>query len=165
MNNELTIVKENSNAIFSEDRKYRYVLWRIWDSQKPMIAFIGLNPSTADEQENDNTITRCVNFARDWGAGGIYMLNLFGCCSKDKSCLSSIENPVGDKNDQYLIEYTKKVEKIICAWGNDGCYLNRAKEVCSLLDAPLFALAINKTGEPKHPLYVTRNTQPISYLR
>ena len=47
-------------AELSECRTYRYVLWRIWDNSKPKIMFIGLNPSTADENTDDNTITRTV---------------------------------------------------------------------------------------------------------
>lgn len=67
----------NTNAILSEDRKYRYVLSRIWDESKPMVMIIGLNPSTADETKNDPTIIRCIDFAKSWGYGGVYMLNLF----------------------------------------------------------------------------------------
>lgn len=65
------------DAILSQDRKYRYVLSRIWDESKPMVVIIGLNPSTADEKDDDNTITKCINFAKQWGYGGLYMLNLF----------------------------------------------------------------------------------------
>ena len=37
--------EEINGAEFSEGRKYRYALWRIWDSSKPLVMFIGLNPS------------------------------------------------------------------------------------------------------------------------
>lgn len=36
-----------------------------------------LNPSTADENVDDPTIRRCINFAKDWGYGGMYVGNLF----------------------------------------------------------------------------------------
>jgi hypothetical protein len=39
--------------------------------------FIGLNPSTADERQDDPTIRRCIRFARDWGHGGLVMANVF----------------------------------------------------------------------------------------
>ena len=68
-----------SGAVFSDCRKYRYTLWRIWDGNKPLVMIIGLNPSTADETSNDPTITRCKNFARSWGYGGVLVANLFGC--------------------------------------------------------------------------------------
>jgi len=35
-----------------------------------------LNPSTADETDDDRTIGRCVAFAQTWGAGGIVVCNL-----------------------------------------------------------------------------------------
>lgn len=43
------------DAIFSEDKIYRYVLIRIWDDYLPKIIFIGLNPSVADENSSDKT--------------------------------------------------------------------------------------------------------------
>ena len=54
---DLTILK---GAIFSEDRKYRYVLWRVWNLSRPIFLQIGLNPSKADERINDPTITRGI---------------------------------------------------------------------------------------------------------
>ena len=56
---------------------YRYDLWRVWDSQKENVCFIGLNPSTADENKDDPTIRRCMAFAMAWGYGSLCMLNLF----------------------------------------------------------------------------------------
>jgi len=68
-----------SHATFSPCRKYRYSLFRIWDEDKSLVLFIGLNPSTADEKEDDPTIRRCINFAKQWGwgYGGLIMGNLF----------------------------------------------------------------------------------------
>jgi len=56
-----------SKASFSEDRLYRFTLYRRWAESGDEILFIGLNPSTADEAHNDPTVRRCINFARDWG--------------------------------------------------------------------------------------------------
>ncbi|PHM62792.1 DUF1643 domain-containing protein [Xenorhabdus ishibashii] len=50
------------DSAISEDGLYRYDLWRVWDESKPNVMFIGLNPSTADHEINDNTITRCSTF-------------------------------------------------------------------------------------------------------
>ncbi len=46
----------NSGALFSDDRVYRYALWRTWSPSQPSVMFIGLNPSTADESQDDPTI-------------------------------------------------------------------------------------------------------------
>ncbi|MFT5339274.1 MAG: hypothetical protein ACI9IO_001010 [Cyanobium sp.] len=42
-----------------------------------MVAFVGLNPSYADESINDPTIRRSINFAKEWGSEGTYMLNAY----------------------------------------------------------------------------------------
>jgi hypothetical protein len=50
-----------TGATFSECGRYRYRLWRdLHDIKKPrMCLFIMLNPSTADAENNDPTITKC----------------------------------------------------------------------------------------------------------
>lgn len=69
--NKLGKNEENmdKDAILSADRKYRYVLTRIWDEAKPTVLFIGLNPSTADEETDDQTIRKCIGYAKRWGYG------------------------------------------------------------------------------------------------
>lgn len=49
-------------AQFSDCRMYRYALWRVWAQGDGCITFIGLNPSTADENKDDPTIRRCIGF-------------------------------------------------------------------------------------------------------
>ena len=71
-----------TGAIFSRCKNYRYALWRNWDDLKPDVMIIGLNPSTADEKENDPTIVRCIKFAKSWGYGGVCVTNLFAYCAK-----------------------------------------------------------------------------------
>ncbi|TMF61888.1 MAG: DUF1643 domain-containing protein, partial [Chloroflexi bacterium] len=64
-------------ATFSADRRYRYRLWRRWDGARPVVAFVMLNPSTADARRDDPTIRRCIGFAKSWGFGGVEVVNLF----------------------------------------------------------------------------------------
>jgi len=66
-----------TGAYFSADHVYRYVLWRRWDRQREPLVWVMLNPSTADDCRDDPTITRCRGFARNWGYGGITVVNLF----------------------------------------------------------------------------------------
>jgi hypothetical protein len=151
-----------TGAILSEDRKYRYVLSRIWDESKPMIMIIGLNPSTADETKNDPTITRCINFAKSWEYGGVYMLNLFAFRATLPKDMIEEEEPIGNENDSYINKYSKLSEKVVCAWGNDGSYKNRSKEILSKINN-LYYLKLNKSGEPSHPLYLNGNLIPIKF--
>lgn len=150
------------NAILSADRIYRYVLSREWDERKPYVMFIGLNPSTADENADDPTINKCINFAKNWGYGGIYMLNLFAFRTTYPDVLFTAEEPIGNENDQYLEEYAMKVDKIICAWGNNGDFKNRSQTVKNSLEK-LYYLKMNKTDEPAHPLYLAVSSEPMKW--
>ena len=64
-------------ATLSDDRTYRYHLYRTWDAELPHMVWLMLNPSTADAMTDDLTITKCMGFARREGMGGIEVLNLF----------------------------------------------------------------------------------------
>ena len=152
------------NAILSDDRKYRYVLSRNWDETKPTVLFIGLNPSIADESEDDPTIRRCINFAKDWGYGDILMTNLFAFRSTNPQGLYAEQDPIGIDNDFYIRECADKAEITIACWGNHGSFNNRSLEVYDLVKS-LYCLDINKSGEPKHPLYIKRDIKPKPYTR
>lgn len=156
-----------TGAIFSKDRKYRYVLTRIWSNKSEedakMVTFIGFNPSTADENENDPTITRCINFAKSWGYDGLYMINLFAYVSTSPDELNNDNiDPIGNENDKFIAKYTKKAYKVVCVWGNNGSFKNRSKEVLSKLNEK-YCLVLNKTGEPRHPLYVAADTKLTAF--
>lgn len=45
--------------------------------------FIGLNPSTADETQDDPTVRRCIRYAQSWGYGALYMTNIFAFRATD----------------------------------------------------------------------------------
>lgn len=66
------ITTMRAGAKFSECRKFRYALWRIWDDKLPKVMFIGINPSKADESEPDNTITKVCKIAKNNGYGSIF---------------------------------------------------------------------------------------------
>ncbi|QLB13932.1 hypothetical protein A6A11_07615 [Bisgaardia hudsonensis] len=151
-------------AIFSECGNYRYLLWRIWDIDKPNVMFIGLNPSTADETIDDNTITRCINFAKQAGFGGVYMVNLFAYRSTDKSVLYQMNDPIGHDNDKYINSVLDKVDKVVACWGNDGQYLDRSQHIYNLIP-DLYCLKVNKNGEPAHPLYLSSTLNFRKYTR
>jgi hypothetical protein len=58
----------NGDALLDGD--YRYRLWRRWDPNQPIMGWVMLNPSTADDQRDDQTLRKCMGFARthDHGA-------------------------------------------------------------------------------------------------
>lgn len=151
----------DTGAIFSPDRTYRYMLWRQWDDELPKCTFIGLNPSTADENFDDPTIRRCIRFAKDWGYGRMQMLNLFAYRATDPLVMRLAEDPVGPQNDRWLVEACERSALVVAAWGMHGLYRGRQDHVDGLLEAfPVQCLGKTKSGCPRHPLYLRATTQP-----
>ena len=141
-------------AVFSDDRVHRYTLTRVWDRSREVAMFIGLNPSTADETQDDPTIRRCTRFARDWGFGGLVMTNIFAFRSTDPNGMKAARDPVGPDNDDHILKMAMHAGVIVCAWGAHGVFMDRGLEVVELLRG--FKLKIFKTtksGMPVHPLY------------
>ncbi len=89
----------HSGATFSQCRTWRYALWRRWDSSKSPLIVIGLNPSTADERQDDPTIRRCINLAKREGCGSYVMLNLFAFRARDPKVMKAHAEPIGPEND------------------------------------------------------------------
>ena len=152
------------NATFSSCRKYRYSLSRIWDKKKKYVLFIGLNPSTADEEVDDPTIRRCANYAKDWGYGGFMMVNLFAYRTTLPPNLKKVKYTVGSENDKYIVILSKKADITVAAWGNNGNLYSRDKQVLSLLPN-LMCLKVNKSGQPAHPLYLKKDLKLTKFSR
>lgn len=149
-------------AILSEDRTYRYTLYREWNPKKAMVMIIGLNPSTADEHSDDPTIRRCIQFAKDWGFGRLMMVNLFAIRGTDPKILKEVPDPIGPENDLYLQKMAHESQLIIGAWGTLGTYLNRNTAVKKLLPT-IKCLGVTQNHQPKHPLYLPKETTWIDW--
>lgn len=142
--------------------RYRYHLWRTWDD-RPRVLFVGLNPSIADAEVDDPTIRRCIRFAHDWGYGGLWMANLYAHRSTDPKGLCTVEDPVGDQNDDWLSHLALRAELTIVAWGAwPGPYPHRPAHVMDLITAP-HVLGLTKHGAPRHPLYMRADSRPIPW--
>ncbi len=153
-----------TGAIFDKTQEYRYVLWRTWDQNAPRITFIMLNPSTANEFENDPTIRRCISFAKQWGFGSLGVVNLFAYRATNPIEIYTVDDPIGKENDLHILRELEKTELVILAWGTKGAYLNRDKNVLDMLSSfDLFAIDISKEGHPKHPLYLKGDSTPVRY--
>lgn len=146
-------------ASFSPCRSHRFVLGRKWDD-KPLVMFIGLNPSTADETQDDPTIRRCIGYAKDWGYGGLLMTNIFAYRSTDPKWLLECADPIGSQNDDALLNCYQEADIAIAAWGTHGTLKDRNIAVRKLLPK-LHYLRLTKDGHPGHPLYLPKTLKPI----
>jgi hypothetical protein len=183
-----------SGAIFSDCMKYRYRLWRCWDPSLPRALFILLNPSTADDIENDPTIERQQRRVMMWGTqndlfsrplasqkfGSIEVVNACAYRSTNPEALFEVEDPVGDDNGEHIndgicqtLAGSESVPGggiIICGWGTHlnqlscGMYLLHEVLLESIENYPLSALKLNSDGTPQHPLYLPYDLKPRRWL-
>ena len=153
----------NSGAHFSRCRSFRYALWREWDVDGPKVLMIGLNPSTADASRNDPTIRRCIGFARQWGFGGVWVLNLFAYRATYPADLRAAPDPVGPRNDEWIRRVARKVDRAVAVWGNDGGFMQRSTRVRAMLGDRLEVIRLNAGGEPAHPLYLPAHLCPVAW--
>lgn len=155
------------SAVLSECGTYRYLLEREWDDGN-CVAWLMLNPSTADAEVDDPTIRRCIGFSRRWGYGRMVVVNLFALRATDPRALAKNTDPIGVLND-YWIEHALQAgaRECICAWGcqqhlSTPALRLRPAEVLALLDkrfVPAVCLGYRKDGAPRHPLMLAYETE------
>ena len=152
-------------AIFDINGRYRYSLWRAWSAYHPRIAFVLLNPSTADEQRNDPTIRRCMGFARAWEFGSVEVVNLFAYRATDCRELLKVRDPIGEENNRFLTQAVERCSTVALGWGTRGTLLDRDCQVISLLAGrkDVHCLGITKNGQPRHPLYLKGDTSLVPF--
>jgi hypothetical protein len=164
-------------ADFSPDRRYRYRLWRIWDCSKPPLVWLLLNPSTADEREDDPTMRRCMGFAHRDGHGGIVVLNIFAFRSTDprvlKYHIDSGRDMIGPENDEYIQAYLcmtngtlKSQTKFILGYGSNGTMAGRDKQIMQMVAGydNIYCLGYTATGQPRHPLYIRGEQRFVKFI-
>ena len=147
------------HALLSKDKKYRYSLKRIWDNDKPKVLFIMLNPSLADNYQDDPTIRRLIKFAKLYGYGGFYVGNLFSYITPYPSELLDKDLMFSKKNIHEIKKMTGLIKDVVYGWGNSFEEPEWLKQIIS--NPKCFGKNKNKT--PKHPLYLSYNHKLVDY--
>ena len=145
-------------AEFSIDKKERYSLNREWDKSKNKILYIMLNPSLADDKDDDPTIRRLINFTKKFNYGGFLVGNIFTTITPNPKELDKSKG-MSDKNFEELIKLINKVDQIVYAWGSSIEEPQLLKKL--VLNPKCFGKNLN--GTPKHPLYVPSQTKLINF--
>ena len=145
-------------AEFSIDKKERYSLNREWDKSKNKILYIMLNPSLADDKNDDPTIRRLINFTKKFNYGGFLVGNIFTTITPNPKELDKSKG-MSDKNFEELIKLINKVDQIVYAWGSSIEEPQLLKKL--VLNPKCFGKNLN--GTPKHPLYVPSQTKLINF--
>lgn len=157
-------------AAFSDDRRYRYSLYRRWSrptvrDDDRTVLFVGLNPSIADALIDSRTLRRMTSFSQSWGAHRLVVGNLFAYRAQDPRELLRADDPVGPENDQALLDLIDESHLIVAAWGALGTHRRRADRVVDLLGqcdrCVVHCFGVTQNRQPRHPLYLRRDA-PLS---
>jgi hypothetical protein len=153
-------------ARFSDDRRYRYWLKIVWQPTDPLLGSVGLNPSRADEFDDDNTIRKEIGFAQRWGFGGLLKANIYGYVSPYPKDLKTVEDPIGGELNSFeaLNDLLKDCPMTLAGWGrNAGERGIQAARELAALGVNLYCLGKNSDGSPEHPLYIPYTRVPVPF--
>ena len=155
-------------AMLSPCERYRFQLGRHWDRENGFVLFVMLNPSTADANQDDPTIRRCMDFAKSWGYGGIEVCNLFDWRATDpKHLRNKLAIAKSDMCDMKMRRRARQAKLVIAAWGAvpwaNGRIEEIFRDVFDELDKRWYCLRFTKEHYPAHPLYIPKATQPTLF--
>ena len=174
----LLSISDEPVARFSDDRKYRYTLIRQLDDRIPLLdipsigttMFIMLNPSTADEVQDDPTIRRCRRFATKWGSRWLIICNTSPLRATDPKVLKAAGSEpleIWRENMIQIERMAQLADRLVVAWGNYGRWCNRDKIILKMIREKTHlsprCLGFTKTGFPRHPLYLPADAEPTPY--
>jgi hypothetical protein len=125
-----------------------------------------LNPSTATEEVDDPTITRCIVRAQRGGAGGLVVVNAGAIRETNAAKACSAPNPIGPDNAAWVRALIPSCQLHIAGWGPKAALFGGDELLKRLFfeaRITLNALAVNKDGSPRHPLYVSYDAVPTPW--
>lgn len=155
------------SAVISDDGMYRYRLDRWW-GDGPRVVWVMLNPSTADAEQDDPTVRRCIGFSRSWGYDGLTVVNLYPFRATDPAVLEMwLDGNGGEElaeNTAMIIVAAHQAPLVVAAWGAtrgaDGAGALRGLRPWI---PQWHHLGLTGGGFPRHPLYVRGDTLPIPF--
>lgn len=159
-------------AVLSSCEKYRYRLEReVGLLDELVIAYFGVNPSTADALVNDNTVKRWIGFSQLFGASRFIVGNAFGYRSKDVSVLATVNDPIGPDNDEHLQSIINDADILVPCWGSrhkiSRRLHHRLDDTLRMIQASgksVMTFGLTLSGDPKHPQFLPYETQLVHLM-
>jgi hypothetical protein len=142
---------------------HRLALWRVW-APGPVMAVVGLNPSTADGREDDATIRRCRLFAQREGCGALAMVNLYTLVSTDPKGLR--EPRIRKDLDDYPTlrgRILSRADVVVFAWGRGGADFSEGRLHMEVDRTKVKVFGFNADRTPVHPLYQRADCPLVPY--
>ncbi len=158
------------SAIFSDCGLYRYLLEHDFGCTGPVVSLGMINPSDANEEKNDPTMTKVDGFCARLGASKVTVWNPFALIAKDVRDLRSAVDPIGPENDAYIERAIRGADIHIVAWGPlsklPKRLRNRWRSVVDVLNragAKAMCWGTALDGQPRHPLVLAYATPLVPW--
>ena len=145
--------------------EYRYILGT--RGRKPLIC-IGINPSTAQPDNLDNTLKSVERIAIGNGFDSFIMFNVYAQRATDPDAMEKICNPILHKENLEAFRYVLSISQKPSVWAAWGAIIEKRDYLSQCVrDMVAFgqeysaswycAGAITKKGHPHHPLYLRKD--------
>ena len=160
--------EEPDTIIPKECCKYRYVIGR--HGANPLIA-ICMNPSAARDSASDRTVNKIIISAKQLGYDGWFVINSYPERATDTKNLDKFAPILVENNINEARKLLKlyNVKEVWGAWGDPTCeHITMGciamKALLKEMGVKVFAFKINKSGNPKHPLYLKVDASQKVYV-
>lgn len=134
-----------------------------------VIAFFGVNPSTADAAINDATVLTLIGFCNAWGAERFIIGNVFSFRAKDVNRLREVPDPVGPDNHAHLRQIADEADVLVPCWGARAKVPSQVRhhfdatlELLRATGKPVLCFGLTQSGDPRHPLYMPHETELVA---
>lgn len=145
--------------------EYRYILGT--RGTKPLIC-IGINPSTAQPDDLDNTLKSVQRIALGNGYDSFLMFNVYAQRATDPDAMEKVCNPLLHRENMEAFRYLLSLSDSPAIWAAWGAVIEKRGYLKDCLRDMLdigrkygaqwyCAGAITKKGHPHHPLYLRKD--------
>lgn len=147
-----------TEAIFSDDKQHRYLLKKIWDSDKQTVTIITMYPHYEGVLNIDLTTQLVMNKISEMDeSGSINFVNLYSNITTPIN-IKHLENSHDKHTDIQIMKAVKESDEVILAWGayaKKASVESRVNEVLEMLKPhkkKVKRLINPQTNEIIHPL-------------
>ena len=151
--------------------EYRYILGT--RGKKPLIC-IGINPSTAQPDDLDNTLKSVQRIALGNGYDSFLMFNVYAQRATDPDAMEKVCNPLLHRENMEAFRYVLSLSDSPAIWAAWGAVIEKRGYLKDCLRDMLdigrqygaqwyYAGAITKKGHPHHPLYLRKDEKLRSF--
>lgn len=159
------------SAVISTCGKYRYRLEREVQLSGLVYAYFGVNGSTADAEENDQTVRKWIGFTQRNNGRRFIVGNAFGYRAKDVRELARVDDPVGPDNAAHLRQIIADADILVPCFGNQTKVPRQLRKQFDLLcylifvsGKPVKVFGLSKSGHPLHPLTLGYDRPLIDWM-